>query len=74
MRHKESKKRKVILMGAVLRFIAWAAGQVWRYGIDKIGRVSAWARDNWRTVLGWLDKGVAAGTIIEWIISLLGLQ
>jgi hypothetical protein len=61
-------------MGSVLKFIAWAAGQVWRYGFDKIGRVSTWARDNWRTVLGWLDKGATAGAIIEWIISLLGLQ
>jgi len=61
-------------MGAVLRFITWVATQAWRFGINAINAVIAWARNNGKKVLAWLDKGIAFGTIIEWILSLLGLQ
>jgi hypothetical protein len=60
-------------MSAVLRFIAWAATQIWRYGSRAVNAVIAWARANWRTVLRWLERGVSFGTIFHWILQQLGL-
>jgi hypothetical protein len=59
-------------MGVVLRFIAWLATQVWRYGAVVIGRVTAWVRANWSRVQAWLERGVAWGTILQWILQILG--
>ncbi|WP_353114979.1 aureocin A53 family class IId bacteriocin [Microbacterium sp.] len=60
-------------MGAVLRFIAWVLGQVWRWGVRVVNRVVAWARNNWKQVLKWLERGVSFASIIQWILQLLGL-
>lgn len=60
-------------MGAVLRFIGWVATQVWRWGVRAVNAVINWARNNWRTVQAWLERGVAWGTIVQWILQILGL-
>ncbi len=59
-------------MAAVLRFIAWAATQAWRYGVRAVNAVIAWARANWSRVQSWLERGVTYGTIIQWILNILG--
>lgn len=60
-------------MGAVLRFIAWVAGNVWRWGVAVVNKVIAWARANWPRVQKWIERGVAWGTIVQWIMEILGL-
>lgn len=61
-------------MGAVLRFIAWVLTQAWRYGSRAVNAVVAWARANWQRVQRWIEQGVAWGTIVEWILNILGLR
>jgi hypothetical protein len=61
-------------MGAVLRFIAWVLTKALKYGLGKVKAVAAWARENWQTVAKWIEQGVAWGTILEWILKLLGLN
>jgi hypothetical protein len=60
-------------MGAVLRFIAWVFSQAWRLGTVVVGRVVAWARTYWSRVQAWIERGVAWGTILQWIMQILGL-
>ncbi|MFE7846344.1 hypothetical protein ACFUTX_14250 [Microbacterium sp. NPDC057407] len=60
-------------MAAVLKFIAWVAGQVWRWGAWVVAQVAAWAKANWFKVQKWLERGVAWGTIVQWILQALGL-
>lgn len=60
-------------MGAVLRFIAWVLTQAWRYGVAAVNAVVRWARANWKTVQRWLERGVTFGTIVQWILEILGL-
>ncbi|PDQ35411.1 MAG: hypothetical protein B5766_06190 [Candidatus Lumbricidophila eiseniae] len=61
------------MAGAVLRFLAWLAAQMWRLGVGIIGAISQWVRQNWKRVLSWLEKGVSGATIIHWIMQILGL-
>lgn len=58
---------------AVLRWIAWAGTQAWRWGASKVSKAIAWARRNWRTVKRWLDAGLSFATIMELILRALGL-
>jgi hypothetical protein len=60
-------------MAAVLRFIAWVATRAWKYGVSAVRAAANWARANWRTVQRWIEQGVAWGTILEWILKILGL-
>lgn len=61
------------MAGAVLRFLAWLATQIWRFGAWAIAQVSTWVRNNWRRVLSWLERGVSFATILQWILQILGL-
>lgn len=60
-------------MGAVLKFIGWVLTQVGRWGKRTVDRVVRWAKNNWRTVQKWIDRGVSWGTIVQWILQALGL-
>ncbi|MFW0772908.1 aureocin A53 family class IId bacteriocin [Paenarthrobacter nitroguajacolicus] len=60
-------------MGAVLRFVGWVLGQVWRWGVGVVNAVAQWARNNWGTVLRWLERGVSFATIAQWIMQILGI-
>lgn len=60
-------------MGPVLRFIAWLFTQIWRYGKRTIDRVVAWVRSHWSTVQRWVERGVTWGTILQWILDILGI-
>lgn len=60
-------------MGIVLRFIIWLGQQVWRYGRRAIDAVIRWVRNNWSRVQRWLEQGIAWGTILQWILQILGL-
>lgn len=60
-------------MGRVLKFIGWLLGQVWRWTKKQIDKVVTWARNNWRRVQRWIESGVAYGTIVQWILEILGL-
>lgn len=60
-------------MAVVLRFIVWLGGLIWKYGAIVIARVIAWVRANAGRVQKWLERGIAWGTILQWILQLLGL-
>ncbi|MFN3949525.1 aureocin A53 family class IId bacteriocin [Microbacterium sp.] len=63
-------------MGAVLKFIAWVVANIGRWGkavASQVGRITAWARNNWRRVLEWINAGISFGTILEWILRILGI-
>lgn len=63
-------------MGAVLKFIAWVVANINRWGkavASQVGRITAWARNNWRRVLEWINAGISFGTILEWILRILGI-
>lgn len=60
-------------MGIVLRFILWVLAQAWRYGAAAVNAVVRWVRANWSTVQRWLERGVTFGTIVHWILQILGL-
>ncbi|MGX1694616.1 aureocin A53 family class IId bacteriocin [Microbacterium keratanolyticum] len=64
---------ELVNMGAVLKFIAWVAKQLWRIGVSAANKVIAWARNNWKKVLGWIERGVSFATILQWILQILGL-
>ena len=59
-------------MAGVLKFIAWAVTQVWRYGFKKVRAVIAWARANWQTVAKWFEAGASLVWVIKEILRLLG--
>lgn len=61
------------MAGAVLRFIAWLGTMIWRYGTRVVNAVIAWVKANWRTVLRWLEAGVAFTTIVDWIRRIIGV-
>ncbi|WP_198928468.1 aureocin A53 family class IId bacteriocin [Tersicoccus sp. Bi-70] len=56
-----------------MKFVAWVLKQAWKYGASKVAKAASWAKNNWRTVLKWLDRGIAYGTILHWILQHLGL-
>lgn len=49
-------------------FIAKVLAKAWKYGVAVINRVVAWIKNNWRTVLRWINLGWGVETIIEYII------
>jgi len=61
------------MAGIVLRFIAWLGTQIWRYGLRVVNAIIAWVRANWRRVQHWIESSVAYGTIVQWILDILGL-
>ncbi|MCO7203994.1 aureocin A53 family class IId bacteriocin [Microbacterium sp. CnD16-F] len=63
-------------MGAVLRFIAWVIANIGRWGravAGQVGRITAWARNNWRRVLEWINAGISFATIVDYILRILGI-
>lgn len=64
------------MLGPVLRFIAWIVANIGRWGravANQVGRITAWVRNNARRVLEWINAGIAFGTILEWILNILGI-
>ncbi len=60
-------------MTRVLQFIYWVLRQAWRWGYWRVKKVAEWAYNNWRTVLGWIEKGLPWVTIVEIIMRILGI-
>lgn len=58
-------------MSQVLRFIAWAAGQAWKYGSRAVTAAGNWARKNWTTTKRLLDT-IGYVATLEYILRLLG--
>jgi hypothetical protein len=65
--------RKELGMRRVLEFVAWALGQAWRYGASRVRAAANWARNNWRTVLSWIERGLTFTWILEEILRRLGI-
>lgn len=61
------------MAGAVLRFLAWLATQVWRFGVRVVNAVATWVRKNWKIVLRWLEAGASFLWIVNEVKRLLGL-
>lgn len=63
-------------MATILRLLAWVATHLWRYvwaAWRYVTRVSNWIRNNWRRVLEWINAGISFGTILEWVLRILGI-
>ncbi|KJQ52459.1 aureocin A53 family class IId bacteriocin [Microbacterium sp. SA39] len=60
-------------MGPLLRFIAWLFTQIGRWSKKVLDAVAKWARDNWKRVVGCIERGVSFATIVQWILQILGL-
>jgi hypothetical protein len=61
-------------MSVILRFLAWLAGQVWRYGKTVVNKITTWAKNNWKTVAKWIASGVAFEVIVARIKKALGIK
>ncbi|MFT4052751.1 MAG: aureocin A53 family class IId bacteriocin [Microbacterium sp.] len=63
-------------MGALLRFIAWVLANIGRWGTAVsryVSRVVAWIKSNSARVMGWINAGISFGTILQWILQILGI-
>jgi hypothetical protein len=49
-------------------FIAKVAAKAWKYGVAAINAVIGWIKNNWQTVLKWINWGWGVETIIEYIL------
>ena len=65
--HAHKHKGRTIMAGTVLRFLAWLASQIWRYGFSVIRAVGSWVKNNWRTVARWIAEGFGFPIIVEWV-------
>ena len=62
------------MWSAVLRFCAWLARQVWRFGVWAVNKIVAYAKKYWKKVGEWILGGVAYETIAYWIKRALGID
>ena len=62
------------MWSSIFQFCAWVMSRAWRYGYSKAKKVAAWAKANASTVWNWINRGIAFGTIVEWILRILGLS
>lgn len=61
------------MVAIVLRFIAYVATLVWRFGVGVVNAIIAWIRSHAKQIQTWLERGIGYGTIIQWILQALGL-
>lgn len=55
------------------KFIAKVLGYAWKYGVKKVKKVAGWVKNNWKTVLKWIETGLSVPTIIEMVLRILGI-